>query len=362
MDNNRNTEAKSPFEQYYEFFPSLEDEKSARNVFSRLSLSLFIFLVVAYAAMYGVLALLYFIFANTAPNLAGTLLDNSVFNLIISEISMYLFAFPVLYLIIRKLKVVKTEKRRMSFAEFIVVYCIANAAMYLGNIIGQLLNGIFGFVLDKEIDNGIEEIVNNTPMWLLFISVVILGPIVEELIFRKFFIDRLANYGDVVAITFSAITFGMFHGNFYQFFYAVAVGFVLGYVYARTRNIKLSILLHMIMNFFGSLVAVWLTDLTNKYYELYERLEAGEVLEAAEEMMLYVYSMIISAYSMFNFGLLIAGIILFFVMLSKRKIKLPNRGFVRLEGAQASKLAIINVGSILFILVTLALFALSILV
>ena len=53
----------------------------------------------------------------------------------------------------------------------------------------------------------------------------------------------------------SALIFGLFHGNLSQFFYAVGLGLVFGYVYLRTRQLRWSILLHMIVNFLGSVLA-----------------------------------------------------------------------------------------------------------
>ena len=48
--------------------------------------------------------------------------------------------------------------------------------------------------------------------------------------FRKLIIDRMSIYGDKLAIIVSSIAFGLFHGNFYQIFYATLIGFILGYV------------------------------------------------------------------------------------------------------------------------------------
>lgn len=362
MDNNQNYNVRSPFDEYYDFFPSLEDEKKARKTFSRLSLSVFVFLLISSVAMYAILFVVEFILINTAPGLINLLLNDPSFNFILSYVSMYCIALPVLVLIVRKMEVYKPQKRKMSFIEFIVVYCIATAVMFLGNIIGQLLNSVISSLIKKEITNGVEDMIFETPMWLIVLVVVFIGPIVEELIFRKLMIDRLSKYGDVLAITFSSVAFGLFHGNFYQFFYATAVGFVLGYVYTKTRSMKLSALLHMIINFFGSVVALFITKLNEEYTVLFERFQAGEELATAEEAKLSLYSMIISGYSLFDLLVVAAGVVLLIVVFSKRMIKLQNRGLVRLDEHQAVKLSVVNVGSILFLILSIALFVISIIV
>ena len=111
--------------------------------------------------------------------------------------------------------------------------------MFVGNMIGSSLNGIIGTILGHEIKNSTSDLIETTPLWLVFLVVVIIGPIVEELMFRKLMIDRLGRYGDAVAITVSSIAFGLFHGNFYQFFYAAMLGFVLGYgIYLWVKILK----------------------------------------------------------------------------------------------------------------------------
>ena len=46
------------------------------------------------------------------------------------------------------------------------------------------------------------------------------------------------------------------HGNLLQFFYAAAIGLILGYVAVRTNSIRYTILMHMAINSFYSTVMV----------------------------------------------------------------------------------------------------------
>ena len=50
--------------------------------------------------------------------------------------------------------------------------------------------------------------------------------------------------------------FGLFHGNFGQFFYAFAVGSVFAYVALRTGGIRYTVVLHFLVNFFGMTVSL----------------------------------------------------------------------------------------------------------
>ena len=65
---------------------------------------------------------------------------------------------------------------------------------------------------------------------------VILSPIIEEILFRKILIDKIKLYGDKVAILVSAVTFGVYHGNLSQVFYATALGAIFAYVTLKTKS------------------------------------------------------------------------------------------------------------------------------
>lgn len=91
---------------------------------------------------------------------------------------------------------------------------------------------------------------------LLFLYSVILGPICEELIFRGVTL-RLARKALPFwfANLFQAVLFGIYHMNWIQGIYAFAFGILLGYVCEKGGNIYDSILLHMLFNLWGTVVA-----------------------------------------------------------------------------------------------------------
>ncbi len=123
--------------------------------------------------------------------------------------------------------------------------------MYAGNLIGTILsmllsggganNAILGYLF------------NDSPLKILVI--VILAPLLEEFVFRKQIIDRLGRYGEKTAILFSAVSFALFHMNLFQFFYAFALGLVFAYVYTRTHRLRYPVIMHMIINFMGAVLA-----------------------------------------------------------------------------------------------------------
>ena len=56
--------------------------------------------------------------------------------------------------------------------------------------------------------------------------------------------------------------------NFYQFFYAFGAGLILAYVYLRTRSLRYPVLIHMIINFLGSAVPLFMMSYGLEVYLL----------------------------------------------------------------------------------------------
>lgn len=81
----------------------------------------------------------------------------------------------------------------------------------------------------------------------MFLYITIFGPIAEELLFRGLILRLLKHCGKQGAIVFSALLFGLFHGNVVQIPFAFLVGLVLGYT-AAEYSIVWAIVLHIINN------------------------------------------------------------------------------------------------------------------
>ena len=123
--------------------------------------------------------------------------------------------------------------------------------------VGRFL-GWFVICMGQPMGNQVEEMIMDMSLWAVIVSAVILAPIMEELIFRKLVLDRLAGYGPAVAMVVSALVFGLAHGNFYQFFYAFLLGLIFAYIYLRTGKVRYSMMLHMMVNFCGSVIPILL--------------------------------------------------------------------------------------------------------
>lgn len=84
--------------------------------------------------------------------------------------------------------------------------------------------------------------------WIYFLAVVILAPVMEEFIFRGVMFSLLEKHGTGFAVIGSGIIFGLAHMDFSSVIFATIAGFVFGYLYAKTRNLWVTIIVHFLNN------------------------------------------------------------------------------------------------------------------
>jgi hypothetical protein len=86
----------------------------------------------------------------------------------------------------------------------------------------------------------------------LVLEVVILGPILEEIVYRGILLEYLAQkYGNLKALLVTSFLFGLIHLNWHQSINAFFMGLLMGWVYLKTRNLLHTLAFHMIQNGFG---------------------------------------------------------------------------------------------------------------
>lgn len=170
------------------------------------------------------------------------------------------------------------EKKSLSVKEFLVFAAMAYGLMLLGNYMGTGLM----LLMNSGAENPLSSVVTLENMSLLTVlDLILFAPVLEEMLFRKLLLKKTARWGTLPAMVFSALVFGLFHGNFYQFFYAFFLGMLLAYVYLSTGNLLYPILLHAFVNTLGSVVPLGLMAA-----EASLSLEAAYTLETAVSLML----------------------------------------------------------------------------
>lgn len=221
----------------------------------------------AYAAFYLVsvasqLALAVLVFFG-APFLTGKLLNENVLTLV-SQICMYGIGFPVFYLIMKTIPCWHMEEdRRIAGSDLFLLVVVCLGVTYIGNLLGQLLMLVSDTLLGSQSLNPVTDALNSMSLSVVFFSTVVIAPIMEELMFRKVLIDRIVPFGQKLVVVVSGVSFGLFHGNFYQFFYACSLGMIFAYLYSATGKLRYSIGLHMLINTIGGFLPLLLERLAD---------------------------------------------------------------------------------------------------
>lgn len=119
-------------------------------------------------------------------------------------------------------------------------------------IISTILYGIYAFILKSSgltIPEPDFSFPKGTIYLILFlIYVCLLGPVLEEIIFRGFILKSMRKYGDLTAIIVSSILFSMFHLNLVQFVNPVLMGIILAFIAIKSESIIPSIIAHIFNN------------------------------------------------------------------------------------------------------------------
>lgn len=172
-------------------------------------------------------------------------LQNYISNnaLIITIITFIVFGF-ILYKVYRNYR--NEYNRKICFKD-ICMFIILGVVMNLSyNLIIGNLNSIFEFT------NNYFKI--NIGFLTYIICTGLLGPILEELLFRGIVFNKLKRFNkQMKSILLTSFIFALFHANPIQMLYAFCLSFILIYVYEKYKNIKAPIIVHIasnIMNFF----------------------------------------------------------------------------------------------------------------
>ena len=320
--------------------PCTTPPEEVRRTFSRIGL--------AYAAMTLGLQITITLCQYLLFYLAPHLLDTWWISWVLSIIPLYTVGLGIPWLILRKVPVsphntdyavgmaTSAEKPRFGLGHWLILLIIAFGCMTAGGLVGNIVMSVLSTIMDYDYANALGNMVSSSPVWVTFLGVCICAPLGEELLFRKLLIDRTRRFGDLPAILLSGLLFGLFHGNLFQFFYAAAVGMVLAYVYTRTGKYLWCVAMHAALNFVGSIVTPALAGL----------LPADMI--SFENLLQPLVYLVLAAW---QYGMLIAGIILFCVLFSRRKL---SRGPSPLYRENAASLVLGNVGMI-FVLVVMGL-------
>lgn len=317
----------------------MEEMKTTRKHFSKLGGMFLIGTIIIYAAQLGVIALV--------KNFKAEWLSDPDMSIMLSVLPMYLIGMPALIALLKRLPAQVPEKRKMKVGSFLVAAIMCFGLVYFSNIFGTILTTIISMIKGEMVGNVVQQMTTGTSLWVIIFYMVICAPIMEEYIFRKLIVDRTVRYGQGVAVVISGLMFGLFHGNLNQFAYAFTLGMFFAFLYVKTGNIKITIGLHMMINFVGgALSSILMRALDMEEYTAV--MNSADINVIMEYVTANIGPMLgLMAFGFFVIAMLIAGLILFIVFFVKKKFALVP-GEVVIPKGKRFVTVILNLGMILY--------------
>ena len=197
-------------------------------------------------------------FTNTAPGISGTTAFNmtgSVFIVFFSALSIFVVGQFVM-----KVKLSDILKPYKTFVTDGMLYFPTTMTF---NLMAGIIVGIISATLQEDgITLPESDFSMSSPtgyeLFIQFVYICVIGPICEEFIYRGLCIKLLMPFGSGLAVTFSALSFGLMHGNVKQAVPAILTGFVYALVAVRYGSIAPTIVIHILNN-----IAASVTDYGN---------------------------------------------------------------------------------------------------
>ena len=294
----------------------------------------------------------------------------------------------ILYFMTKK-NAKKPEEGKLSFGWWFVIFLCCFGIGGIGQLIGSIVNLVvlspallLNVVISNVISGGniVADLLYADDSWTyLFFGIITVGivvPILEELIFRKLVIDSTNKYGYGAAIMISAFTFAVYHGNFTQFFYAFGLGILFAFIYSKTGKLRYTVFLHMGYNLYASAIMPLarktipsgvVESIQNSLTKFEDTIQTRpELLEKAFNMYSYevervlqthpgaIFGILLTALvNLFYFFLIFVGIILIIVFMKKA---LQARKTLMLGQKGTKRCAAFNYGATIFYVFTAIIF------
>ena len=269
-------------------------------------------------------------------------------------ISVDIIGFPLILGLTKSIPKRDIPKQHLGFFKFLpYIFMMFGIGIPL-SLVGSLVNTMLTVPFGGSNTSVILELLNSSSLLPRILVVGILAPIFEELIFRKVLIDRLSRYSTFLAIFVSGLFFGLYHGNFSQFFFATGIGLLFAFLYSKTGKIHLTIILHMIVNLFTSVIT---TTALQKVHAANPNMDMSQEFLMSHPEAFAATILMGLTYACLAL-LTIIGIIIFIIFAATRKFRLE-----KVEGeptkAEALKALFTSKYAWLFILSTIGLFIFS---
>lgn len=183
--------------------------------------------------------------------------------------------FIILYMLIPEMKSRHRDAERVSKGSAVMWSIIGIFMAYAAQIIASLIEiNVFGIHPGSENTEKLVEIVKDVQYFMIVTAIV--GPILEEIIFRKIIFGSLhKRFNFFISALISSLIFAAVHADFTHLLIYTAMGFTFAYLYVRTKRLIVPIAAHVAMNTLVLIVQIFLAD---KIKEMEKQLETAQLI------------------------------------------------------------------------------------
>ncbi len=310
--------------------------KKAKDTYSSIGMR--------YAVMYIIYSIVIMVILYIYKVVAGELPVGTPLYLTDGLVRFILIYPLMLFLVAKKVPAFDMPGKKLGVKGFLVSFCIIFA-------FGRLCSMIESSIITKLTGNNALSnsqslnVAKDSSVAINIIMLSILIPIFEELLFRKFLVSRIVNYGEKTAILVSGVMFCLFHANTSQLTYTFVLGCMLAYLFIRTGNVLYTIAIHILFNLAGTSFTMFTSKILN-IQEMISKADSAALNQYIIEHLADLSGLII--YLLFTYLLIIVGIILAIV---KRKNIVFETHPEEIEKGKQLSTAFLNAGMILYIVI-----------
>ncbi|MEK7019504.1 CPBP family intramembrane glutamic endopeptidase [Bacillus sp. FSL R9-9410] len=165
------------------------------------------------------------------------------------ELIGFLLTLGIIFLVYKK-EWIKEPRLSIKLSKATWGWILAGIVfVFLAQMIGSFLDKSL-FQLSTQSENTSSTVAAAVISPIAIVSIVILAPLVEELVFRYATMNILMKkFKETGSIVISALFFAIMHFDFPFIFGYFCIGVVLAFVYRRSNQLLVSYIVHAVMNF-----------------------------------------------------------------------------------------------------------------
>lgn len=203
--------------------------------------------------------------------------NNMLYVLLSSQVMLVLPG--IFYIIVNKLNLRKTIRfHKIKISNIILIILFSYMILPLMSLV-NLISMLF---VQNDIQNTVEEILSQNPLYISVLTIALIPAIFEEFVYRGIFYNEYRKVNLRKGILLSACLFALLHLNFNQFFYAFLMGAIFALLIEATDSIVSSMVVHFMING-TSVINAYMLPMLSDLLEEVDPVYANDLAESMEQ-------------------------------------------------------------------------------